>query len=90
MNMKKILVLGGGGFIGGHLAKELKSKGSHVRIADRKKHEYFPHHEICDEFIQCDLRNQSAVEIVISEDIDEIYQLAADMGGCWIYFYRPK
>jgi GDP-D-mannose 3',5'-epimerase len=84
--MKKILVLGGGGFIGGHLAKELKSKGNHVRIADIKKHEYFPHNEICDEFIQCDLRNQSAVEIVISEDIDEIYQLAADMGGAGYIF----
>lgn len=86
MNMKKILVLGGGGFIGGHLAKELKSKGNHVRIADIKKHEYFQHHEICDEFIRCDLRNQSAVEIVISEDIDEIYQLAADMGGAGYIF----
>ena len=38
--MKKILVLGGGGFIGGHLAKKLKDEGCWVRICDVKKHEY--------------------------------------------------
>ena len=84
--MKRIAILGGGGFIGGHLAKELKHRGNYVRIADIKKHEYFPHQEICHEFIQCDLRNQSSVEIVISDDIDEVYQLAADMGGAGYIF----
>jgi len=39
--MKKIVVLGGGGFIGGHLAKRLKEEGNHVRVCDIKKHEYF-------------------------------------------------
>jgi len=38
---KKILVLGGGGFIGGHLSKMLKKKGHHVRICDIKSHEFF-------------------------------------------------
>lgn len=84
--MKKVLVLGGGGFIGGHLAKELKKRGNYVRIVDIKKHEYFPHQDICHEFIQCDLRDPAAVEIVIDSDVEEIYQLAADMGGAGYIF----
>jgi nucleoside-diphosphate-sugar epimerase len=84
--MKKIIVLGGGGFIGGHLAKRLKKEGCHVRIADIKEHEYFSHEEICHEFILCDLTNPSSVELVISENCDEVYQLAADMGGAGYIF----
>ena len=34
--MKKILILGGGGFIGGHLAKRLKEEGNWVRVVDIK------------------------------------------------------
>ena len=52
--MKRAIVLGGGGFIGGHLGKSLKSQGYHVRMADIKYHEYFDQGEICDEFIKCD------------------------------------
>ena len=37
--MKKILVLGGGGFIGGHLAKKLKDEGNWVRVVDIKNKE---------------------------------------------------
>ena len=59
---KKIVVLGGGGFIGGHLAKRLKEEGNHVRICDIKKHEYFFHSEICDEFILGDLTDPKVVE----------------------------
>ena len=44
--MKKVLVLGGGGFIGGHLAKKLKNEGCWVRICDVKKHEYFEEKDI--------------------------------------------
>jgi len=84
--MKKAIVLGGGGFIGGHLAKKLKDDGYHVRIADIKNHEYFDHSEICDEFIKCDLTDPKAVELVISEDCEELYQLAADMGGAGYIF----
>ena len=84
--MKKILVLGGGGFIGGHLAKRLKSEGNHVRICDIKKHEYFHQSEICDEFILGDLTDPKVVELVIEEGIDELYQLAADMGGALYIF----
>ena len=46
-------ILGGGGFIGGHLGKKLKNNGYHVRIADIKNHEYWEHNEICHEFIKC-------------------------------------
>jgi GDP-D-mannose 3',5'-epimerase len=84
--MKKVIVLGGGGFIGGHLGKRLKSEGCYVRIADIKNHEYFDHQDICNEFILADLRDPKAVELVIGEGYDEVYQLAADMGGAGYIF----
>ena len=84
--MKKIVILGGGGFIGGHLGKRLKKEGYHVRICDIKKHEYFEHSEICDEFIVGDLTDPSVVKLVIEEGVDEVYQLAADMGGALYIF----
>ena len=84
--MKKAIVLGGGGFIGGHLAKKLKENGYHVRIADIKNHEFWNHSEICHEFIKCDLTNPANVSLVISENCDELYQLAADMGGAEYIF----
>ncbi len=48
--MKRVLVLGGGGFIGGHLAKRLKNEGNYVRVVDIKRHEYFDEKDFCDEF----------------------------------------
>ena len=84
--MKKVIVLGGGGFIGGHLSKRLKNEGCHVRIADIKDHEFWNHEEICHEFIKCDLTDPKAVALVISENTDEVYQLAADMGGAGYIF----
>jgi GDP-D-mannose 3',5'-epimerase len=84
--MKNIIVLGGGGFIGGHLAKRLFEEGNHVRIADIKNHEYFEHNQICNEFILCDLTDSKAVELVITQNCDEVYQLAADMGGAGYIF----
>jgi GDP-D-mannose 3',5'-epimerase len=84
--MKKAIVLGGGGFIGGHLGRRLKNEGYHVRIADIKHHDYFDHSEICHEFIKCDLTDPKSVELVIFEECDEVYQLAADMGGAGYIF----
>jgi GDP-D-mannose 3',5'-epimerase len=84
--MKNVIILGGGGFIGGHLGKKMKQLGCHVRIADIKNHEYFKQEEICDEFIKCDLTDPKAVELVITENCDELYQLAADMGGAGYIF----
>lgn len=86
MKQKKVVILGGGGFIGGHLAKRLKDEGCHVRVADIKNHEFFDHQEICHEFIKADLRDPKFVELVIPDKVDEVYQLAADMGGAGYIF----
>jgi GDP-D-mannose 3',5'-epimerase len=86
MKQKKIVVLGGGGFIGGHLAHRLKRDGHFVRICDIKENEYWNHDDIADEFIVGDLRDPAIVAQVIDEGIDEIYQLAADMGGAGYIF----
>lgn len=95
--MKRILILGGGGFIGGHLAKRLKQEGNWVRVADLKRHEYFEESEICHDFKQGDLTDLNFVSRVFFspfqvslEDkvnsFDEVYQLAADMGGAGYIF----
>lgn len=84
--MKNVIILGGGGFIGGHLAKRLFEDNCYVRIADIKNHEFWNHNEICHEFIKCDLTDPKSVELVISEGADEVYQLAADMGGAGYIF----
>lgn len=109
--MKKALVLGGGGFIGGHLAKRLKTEGYWVRIVDLKsKHEFFDHKDICNDYVSGDLRDPKIVEaafrierdpnqkdviynytfykqpFTILDSFDEVYQLAADMGGAGYIF----
>jgi nucleoside-diphosphate-sugar epimerase len=77
--MKKILVCGAGGFIGGHLVSSLKKQGHYVIGADLKYHQF--KETEADEFYIRDLRDTRNVENLITENIDEIYQLAADMGG---------
>jgi GDP-D-mannose 3', 5'-epimerase len=84
--LKRVIVLGGGGFIGGHLSKRLKNEGNYVRICDIKKHEYFEQSEICHEFILGDLTDPTIVSTVIDNSFDEVYQLAADMGGAGYIF----
>jgi nucleoside-diphosphate-sugar epimerase len=84
--MKKILVCGAGGFIGGAMIKRLKSEGHWVRGVDLKEHEFFDAYAVADEFIVGDLRDPRVCETVVSEDIDEIYQFAADMGGAGFVF----
>ena len=81
--MKKILVNGAGGFIGGHLVKRLKAEGCWVRAVDIKRHEFTE--PPADEFIVGDLRDQQFVREVVG-GIDEVYQLAADMGGAGYIF----
>ena len=83
--MKRIVVFGGG-FIGGHLAKKLKKEGNYVIACDIKEHEYFTSGEFCDEFILGDLRDPKVVSSVIYDNVDEVYQLAADMGGAGYIF----
>jgi GDP-D-mannose 3', 5'-epimerase len=81
--MKKVLVCGGGGFIGGHLVKRLKAEGYWVRAADLKYNEFSP--SLADEFRLGDLRDPQFAREVLC-DIDEVYQLAADMGGAGYIF----
>ena len=86
-NSKKILVLGGGGFIGGHLVNKLREAGHWVRAVDIKEHEYGINPN---EFVLGDLTNQEFVQKIIAtpegEPFDEVYQLAADMGGAGYIF----
>ena len=82
--MRTALVCGAGGFIGGHLVKHLKQEGYRVYGADIKQHEFSSSQT--DEFFLGDLRDSRFVKNVIRPDIDEIYQLAADMGGAGYIF----
>ena len=82
--MKKALVCGAGGFIGGHMVKHLKDQGYWVRGIDIKAHEYV---ELpADEFILGDLRDPLVVAGAIDDGMAEIYQFAADMGGAGYIF----
>jgi nucleoside-diphosphate-sugar epimerase len=109
--MKTALVLGGGGFIGGHLAKRLKEEGYWVRVVDiKQEHEFWSVDDICHDYVSGDLRDPDIVSAVfkIEKDpnqkdvihkytrfkqpftevhaFDEVYQLAADMGGAGYIF----
>jgi len=76
----KVLVTGAGGFIGSHLGRFLKEKGYWVRGVDIKPPEYMRKDEICDEFLLMDLRRWDNC-LEAASGIDEVYALAADMGG---------
>lgn len=82
--MKKVLVCGAGGFIGSHLVKRLKNEGCWVRGVDLKYPEYSSTQ--ADEFIIGDLRKTEFCNVAIDQKFDEIYQLAADMGGAGFIF----
>jgi len=93
--MKKALVLGAGGFIGSHLVKKLKSERFWVRGVDLK-YPVFSSSE-ADDFIIGDLRDWSLVSKIMyapgqssipdyANSFDEVYQLAADMGGAGYIF----
>jgi GDP-D-mannose 3',5'-epimerase len=80
--MKKALVCGAGGFIGGHLVKKLKKEGYWVRGVDIKEHEFAPTQ--ADVFLRLDLREEENCQAALTlpdGTFDEVYQLAADMGG---------
>jgi len=93
--MKRIIVLGAGGFIGNHLVNRLKKQGCWVRGCDIKLPEY--QETQADDFIQGDLRDPILVKKALfspeqkssdnnEQSFDEIYQLAADMGGAGYIF----
>ena len=82
----RALVAGAGGFIGSHMVRCLKGRGYWVRGADVKRPEF--EESLADEFDVCDLRDFNDCARV-TRDIDEVYQLAADMGGIgYISSYR--
>jgi GDP-D-mannose 3',5'-epimerase len=82
--MKRALVCGAGGFIGSHLVKRLKGEVFWVRGVDLK----FPQfgHTEADDFALADLREQENCRELIDQNFDEVYQLAADMGGAGFVF----
>jgi nucleoside-diphosphate-sugar epimerase len=93
--MRTALVLGAGGFIGSHLVRKLKSEGFFVRGVDLKLPEFSP--SAADEFVIGDLRDPKVVSRVMfspnqtslndkENSFDEVYQLAADMGGAGYIF----
>lgn len=83
-NLKKVLVLGAGGFIGAHLVKRLRKEGCWVKGADLKLPPFAETQS--NEFIKGDLRDPHVCKEVINTPFDEVYQLAADMGGAGYIF----
>jgi GDP-D-mannose 3', 5'-epimerase len=83
-NLNSALVLGAGGFIGSHLVKRLKAEGFWVRGVDLK----FPmfSETEADDFVIGDLRDAAFCRQVVDGRFDEVYQLAADMGGAGYIF----
>jgi GDP-D-mannose 3',5'-epimerase len=81
---RRALVCGAGGFIGGHLVKRLKGEGYWVRGADLKNPEYAP--TAADDFRIGDLRDPHFCREVLDGAFEEVYQLAADMGGAGYIF----
>ncbi len=81
---KTALVCGAGGFIGGHLVTRLKEEEFWVRGVDLKQHEF--KETDADDFVIGDLRNTDVCKKVLDQPFDEVYQLAADMGGAGFVF----
>ncbi len=81
---KTALVCGAGGFIGSHLAKKLKKEGFWVRGVDLKYPEFGD--SAANDFVIGDLRDQTVVQNILDRPFDEVYQLAADMGGAGYIF----
>jgi GDP-D-mannose 3',5'-epimerase len=83
-NQKQSLVCGAGGFIGSHLVKKLKMEGFWVRGVDLKYPEFSE--TAADDFVIGDLRDPEVCRNMTDQPFDEVYQLAADMGGAGFVF----
>jgi len=84
MSGKTALVCGAGGFIGSHLAKKLKHEGFWVKCVDLKYPEFSK--TAADDFVIGDLRDPIVCQKILDSPFDEVYQLAADMGGAGYIF----
>jgi nucleoside-diphosphate-sugar epimerase len=84
MTLKKALVCGAGGFIGSHMVRRLRGEGYWVRGVDLKHPDFGPSE--ANDFVIADLRNRESWEAVLDENVDEVYQFAADMGGAGYVF----
>ena len=82
--MGRILVTGAGGFIGSHLVKRLKTEGNWIRGVDLKQPEFAV--TKADDFLVGDLRDPRICANIVDQPFDEVYQLAADMGGAGFVF----
>lgn len=82
--MRSALVCGAGGFIGSHLVRRLRHEGFWVRGVDLKFPEFSETE--ADDFVIGDLRDPGFCAAVIDRRFDEVYQLAADMGGAGYIF----
>jgi len=80
MNQRTILVAGGGGFIGGHLVAHLREEGHQVRSVDIKTQDQWYQVSGDAENIVADLKDRAACQAAC-EGVDDVYNLAADMGG---------
>jgi len=80
MAQKRVVIAGGAGFIGSHLAKRLKEEGNFVVVGDWQENEYFKREEYCNEFHLFDLRSLENC-LKLTHGAEEVYNLAADMGG---------
>jgi nucleoside-diphosphate-sugar epimerase len=79
MSQRRAIVCGGGGFIGGHLVAYLVDAGYHVRAVDQRPSPYGE--SAAHEYIEADLRNPADANRAFAGGAEEVYQLAADMGG---------
>jgi len=87
--MKKVLVLGAGGFIGHNLVRWLKERyDCWIRAVDRKYPQFS--RTLADDFWIKDLRYVDNVDTVFNRDFDEVYQLAAEMGGAGFVFTKEN
>ena len=88
MPVKRVLVNGAGGFIGSHLVARLRDEGFWVRGADLKFPEFSE--TAADDLVIVDLREPENCRDVFDRRFDEVYQLAADMGGAGYIFTGRK
>jgi len=82
--MKRALICGAGGFIGSHMAKRLKDEGYWIRGVDLKPPAFS--RTSADDFVTGDLRDPRICKKITDQPFDEVYQLAADMGGAGFVF----